>query len=210
MLSRIQMSCSLTLLTGIAALALAGSAFAQAPAAKVTRIRGSIVSLEGDTLVVHRNSGDTVPIALAPNLIVGAVKNIKLSDIKPGSFIGTAAVTGVDGKMTATEVHVFDEAARGTGEGHRAFDLGPNSTMTNANVDSAVQSTNGRELTLTYKGGSNKITVPDNVPVVAFIPADRADLTGGKKVIVTASAAPGGTYTTQRILVEKNGVVPPM
>jgi len=141
---------------------------------------------------------------------LGAVKNIKLSDIKPGSFIGTAAITGQDGKMTATEVHVFAESARGTGEGHRAFDLGPNSTMTNANVDSVVQSSNGRELTLSYKGGTNTITVPANVPVVAFISADRADLTPGKKVIVTATPAAGGTFTTQRILVEKDGVAPPM
>ncbi len=194
----------------VAALALSGAALAQAPAAQVVRLRGNIVSLNGDTLVVHRNSGDTVTVALAPNVQLGAVKNIKLSDIKPGSFIGTAAITGQDGKMTATEVHVFAESARGTGEGHRAFDLGPNSTMTNANVDSVVQSSNGRELTLSYKGGTNTITVPANVPVVAFISADRADLTPGKTVIVTATPAAGGTFTTQRILVEKDGVAPPM
>lgn len=193
-----------------ATLAIAGAALAQAPAAKVTRLRGSIVSLTGDTLVVHRNSGDTVSVALEPTLVVGAFKNIKLSDIKPGSFIGTAAITGADGKLTATEVHVFDESARGTGEGHRAFDLGPNSTMTNANVDSVVQATNGRVLQLSYKGGSNTVTVPENTPVVAFIPADRTDLVAGKKVIVTATPAAAGSFTTQRILVEKNGVVPPM
>jgi hypothetical protein len=193
-----------------AAMAFAGSALAQAPAAKVTRIRGDIVSLTGDTLVVHRNSGSTVSVTLAPNVAVGAVKKIKLSDIKPGSFIGTAAITGVDGKMTATEVHVFDESARGTGEGHRAFDLGPKSTMTNGNVDSVVKASHGRELEVSYKGGSNTVTVPTNVPVVAFIAADRADLTAGKKVIVTATPGTGGALTTERILVEKNGVVPPM
>jgi hypothetical protein len=194
----------------LVAMVVAGSALAQAPAAKVTRIRGSIVSLSGDTLMVHRNSGDTVAVTLAPDLVVGAFKNITLADIKPGSFVGTAAITGTDGKMTATEVHVFDESARGTGEGHRAFDLGPNSTMTNANVDSVVQSNDGRVLQLTYKGGSNTITVPANVPVVAFIHADRADLVAGKKAIVTAVPAANGAFTTSRILVEKNGVVPPM
>jgi hypothetical protein len=198
---------------GIAVIVMAVSstaALAQAPAAKITRIRGDIVSLNGNTLVVHRNSGDTVSITLAPDVQIGAVKRIKLSDIKPGSFIGTAATTGVNGEMTATEVHVFDESARGTGEGHRAFDLGPNSTMTNANVDSMVTSTSGNVLQLSYKGGTNTVTVPANVPVVSFIPADRADLTAGKKVIATAAAAAGGVLTAQRILVEKNGVVPPM
>src|SRR5580698_2232577 len=194
----------------LAAMAVATTAMAQAPAAKITRIRGDIVSLNGDTMMVHRNSGDTVSVSLPANVTLGAVKRIKLSDIKPGSFIGTAATTGVDGKMTATEVHVFDESARGTGEGHRAFDLGPNSTMTNANVDSVVQATNGNVLQLSYKGGSNTVTVPANVPVVAFIAADRSDLTAGKKVIVTATPGANGAFTAQRILVEKNGVVPPM
>ena len=65
-----------------AAVVFAGSALAQAPAAKVTRIRGEIVSLSGDTLVVHRNSGDNATVTLAPDLVVGAVKRIKLSDIE--------------------------------------------------------------------------------------------------------------------------------
>jgi hypothetical protein len=54
-------------------------------------------------LVIHRNSGETVSVTLPSNLTISAVKKIKLSDIKPGSFVGTAATTGVDGKMTATE-----------------------------------------------------------------------------------------------------------
>ena len=196
---------------GVAAVALvlSAGAFAQS-AAKPTRIRGSVVSLQGDTLTVHRNSGDTLVVDLKPDTPVSALRNIKLSDIKPGSFVGTAATTGVDGKLTAKEVVVFPEAARGTGEGHYAWDLGANSTMTNANVDTVVQSTNGRDLKLSYKGGSNNVTVPENVPVVTFIPATRADLLAGKKVFVVATAADGGKYQGQRVVVEKDGVVPPM
>ena len=112
---------------------------------------------------MHRRSGDTVTIDVKSSVPVSAVKNIKLADIKPGSFVGTAATTGTDGKLTATEVLVFPEAARGTGEGHYAWDLGPNSSMTNANVDSVVEGTSGRDLKLSYKGGSNSVTVPENV-----------------------------------------------
>ena len=39
-----------------------------------------------------------------------------------------------DGTQKALEVVVFPEAARGTGEGHRPWDLLPQSTMTNATV----------------------------------------------------------------------------
>ncbi|MEX3965281.1 hypothetical protein AB4Y42_24195 [Paraburkholderia sp. EG286B] len=194
----------------IAAMAIAGSVLAQTADTRPVRIRGSIVSLDGDVLKVHRRSGDTVSIALETNVPVSSVKAMQLSDIKPGTFVGTAATTGTDGKLTATEVVVFPEAARGTGEGHYAWDLGPNSTMTNANVDTVVQGTEGRNLKLSYKGGSNEITVPPNVPIVTFMPAARSDLAPGKQVFVVAKPAPQGTYAAQRLVVEKNGVVPPM
>jgi len=190
------------------ALSLAGTAVAQTP--KVTRIRGDIVSSSADTLTVHRRSGDTVVIALKPELTVAAVKNVQLSDIKPGSFIGTAAKTGTDGKMTAMEVVVFPESLRGTGEGHYDWDLGSNSTMTNANVDSLLESTNGRELKLSHKGGTNDVTVPTNVPVVTIIPATRADLVAGKSVFVVATPGAGDHYTAMRVIVEKDGIKPPM
>jgi hypothetical protein len=194
----------------LAALAFAGVALAQAPTAKPSRIRGDIVSLNGDVLKVHRRSGDTVSIELKPTIAVSAVKRIQLADIKPGTFIGTAATTGTDGKLTATEVVVFPESARGTGEGHYAWDLGPNSTMTNANVDTVVQGTSGRNLKLSYKGGANEVTVPPNVPIVTFVPAARTDLTPGKQVFVVATPASQGSFVAQRVVVEKDGVVPPM
>ncbi|BBU29011.1 hypothetical protein BTHE68_27450 [Burkholderia sp. THE68] len=203
------MSIRIKLGVSIVTLALASAALAQTPAAKPARIRGDIVSLSGDTLTVHRRSGDTVKIAVKSDTPVTALKNIKLQDIKPGSFVGTAATTGTDGKLTATEVLVFPEAARGTGEGHYAWDLGPQSSMTNANVDQVVQGTSGRDLKLSYKGGANSVTVPENVPVVTFAPATHDDLKPGKKVFVVASPS-GSDFTAQRIVVEKDGVVPPM
>jgi hypothetical protein len=194
----------------LAILAFVGVTLAQTPAVKPERIRGEIVSLDGDTLKVHRRSGETVSIEVKPAVAVSAVRAIKLSEIKPGSFVGTAAMTGADGKLTATEVSVFPEAARGTGEGHYTWDFGRNSTMTNANVDAVVEGTSGRDLKLSYKGGSKTVTVPANVPVVTFAPATRSDLTQGKKVFVVATPAQPGAFVAQRVVVEKDGVVPPM
>jgi len=190
------------------ALALSVSAFAQT--AKPVRIRGTITSITADTLTVHRNSGDDAKIAITPKTPVSAFKNMKLADIKKGSFIGTAATTGVDGKLTAREVVVFPEAMRGTGEGHYAWDLGDNSTMTNANVDSVLTGTDGRNLKLSYKGGTSDVVVPENVPVVTPTSATQADLTAGKHVVVTATPGAAGAYTGLRVAVEKDGVSPPM
>ncbi|AJK50189.1 hypothetical protein [Burkholderia plantarii] len=203
------MSTRFKLAASLVALTLAGAALAQSPAAKPERIRGEVVSLAGSTLTVHRRSGDNVTIEMSDAAHINAVKAIQLSDIKPGSYVGAAAMPGPDGKLTAREVLVFPEAARGMGEGHYAYDLGANSSMTNANVDTVVDSTNGRDLKLSYKGGSNVVTVPPGAPVVTLIPATRADLTAGKKVFVVAVPAKG-SYGAQFVVVEKDGVAPPM
>ncbi len=189
--------------------AFASAASAQQPAAQPTRIRGQIVSLNGDALVVHRATGD-VTVAFKSDVPVGAVKNVKLADIKPNTFVGVASVPDANGKQIAKEVLVFPEAMRGNGEGHYAWDLLPGSMMTNANVDTAVQSTNGRELTMSYKGGSKVVDVPENVPVVTFSDATRADVLAGKKVFIIAKADGPGKYTAMRVVVEKDGVAPPM
>ena len=192
-----------------AAVTTSAAAFAQdAPAP--TRIRGDIVAVDATTLTVHRRgSGDIVKIALKPDVTVGAVRNVKLADIAKGAFIGTATETGADGRLTALEVLVFPEAARGSGEGHYAWDLMPGSMMTNANVDMVANGVQGRVLTLSYKGGSKEVTVPDNTPVVTFAPAMRADLIVGKKVFVVATGS-SSSYTATRVVVEKDGVAPPM
>ena len=61
------MSLRMKLGVTVAALAFAGAALAQTPAAKPSRIRGDIVSVSGDKLTVHRRSGDTVTIESARN-----------------------------------------------------------------------------------------------------------------------------------------------
>jgi len=204
------MSIRLKLAVSFSALTLASAALAQSSTNKPERIRGEVVSFSGNTLKVHRRSGDTITIEMKDSTGLNAVKAIQLSDIKAGSYVGAAAMPGPDGKLTAKEVLVFPEAARGTGEGHYAWDLGANSSMTNANVDTVVQGTSGRDLKLSYKGGSNTVNVPANVPVVTLIPATRDELTSGKKVFVVATQEQNGAYEGNLVVVEKDGVTPPM
>jgi hypothetical protein len=135
---------------------------------------------------------------------------VPLASIAPGTFIGTAARPAPDGELQAMELLVFPESARGTGEGHYPWDLAPGSTMTNANVEAAVPATSGRELTLAYKGGSVKVRVPPDVPVVTPSPASLADLKPGATVFLSAMRAADGSLSTSRVTVSKDGVAPPM
>jgi hypothetical protein len=186
---------------------IGGQVLAQVPTP--VRIRGEIAAIDANTLTVQRKSGGTVKLAIKPDQTISSVKNLALADIKPGSFIGTATKTAADGKLVALEVLVFPEAARGTGEGHYEWDLAPGSMMTNANVDTVAAGVNGRNLKLSYKGGSKEVMVPESTPVVTPAPATRADLIVGKKVFVIAHGEPSNLSVT-RVYVEKDGVAPPM
>lgn len=197
-------------IVALIAAVLSTSAFAQNNPPP-SRIRGEIVSVDGDRLVVKRaGTTDTATIEFKSDVAVGAVKNVRLADVKAGAFVGVASLPDADGKLVAKEVLVFPETMHGSGEGHYAWDLLPGSQMTNANVDTAVQATNGRELTLSYKGGTKTIDVPADAPVVTFTDATRADVVKGRKVFVVARSTGPGRYVASRVIVEKDGVAPPM
>lgn len=193
----------------IASAVLIACATAHAQGSAPIRVRGEITAIDATTLTVRHSSGESVRLTIAPNLAVGAVKNVKLADIEKGAFIGTATKLASDGTLVAVEVLVFPEAARGSGEGHYAWDLLPGSMMTNANVDTVMAGMNGRTLHLSYKGGAKDVLVPENTPVVTPAPATSADLIVGKKVFVIAKDT-SPQLTATRIIVEKDGVAPPM
>lgn len=182
---------------------------AQAAEAPRVGVRGAITAMEGDAMHVKVNSGEDVIVHLTPSTQVRAVTLAKIDEIKPGSYIGSAAMPNADGTLTALEVHVFPPAMAGTGDGHRAFDLKEGSSMTNGTVGDLVVS-NGRTLTVKYKGGEQRILVPEDVPIVNLEPGDRSLLKAGVKVVLFAAQAADGTISAQAISAGKDGVTPPM
>ena len=190
--------------------ALITESTAQTPSPTL-RMRGNIVSVSATSLVVKDRSGEVVELALTDKLVVSEVYPIKLEDIKPGSFVGTAAMPQADGTQRAIAVSVFPEAARGTGEGHRPFDLLPQSTMTNATVEDVAVAGNavaGRTLKLKYKDGEKTVMVPADAPIVTSRPGDRSLLVPGASVSLFAQAIEGKP-TALRINVGKNGFALP-
>jgi hypothetical protein len=182
-------------------------ATAQAPR---SHIRGTIQTVGDNTLTVQTRDGQTVAVTLKQPLTVSAMKRLDISAIRTGTFIGTAARPGPNGELVAMEVVVFPESLRGTGEGNYGWDLAPGSSMVNANISAVVESNEGRSLTLNYKGGTTKVLVPPDVPIVAPVPADRADLKPGAPVFFTPMREGDGSLSAARIVVGKDGVAPPM
>lgn len=196
----------LALLAGCLALPLCQAQ--STPAAPTVRVRGTVLAVGPDTLTVKDRSGETVALVLPATLVVSEVYPIARGDIQPGSFIGVAAVPQSDGTRRAIAVTVFLEAARGTGEGDRPFDLLPQSTMTNATVAGLATVTQGRELQLQHKDGEARIVVPDDAPIVTFRRADRGLLVVGASVSLQAQVI-GGQPTANRISVGRDGFVLP-
>jgi hypothetical protein len=175
------------------------------------RVRGTIEKVDGNVLSIQSRDGQTITIKLDDDFSATRVVKASLEDIKLNSFVGTAALPLPDGTMKALEVHIFPEAMRGSGEGFRDFDLQPKSTMTNAAVTGMVNNTDGRVLTLTYKGGEKKVIVPTNAPVVTFESGKKEDIKPGIGIIVFgAEKLPDDTLRARRIIIGSNGVNPPM
>jgi hypothetical protein len=189
------------------------SARAQAPQGKPLTIRGKIAAVEKGALKVTTSAGDVL-VKFADDVRVGAVEAAKLSDIGTGNYVGTTAVKQPDGTLKALEVHIFPESSRGTGEGHRPWDLQPGSTMTNANVDKieafASEKVQGQLLTLKYKDGEQKIFVPPGTPIVKNVAGDRSLLQPGTGVYIAAVRGEDGTITATRITAGIGGIMPPM
>jgi hypothetical protein len=185
---------------------VASAAFAQQP----IRVRGTIEAVDGPMLTIKSRDGAEVKAKLTDNAMIVAVIKASYSDIKQGSFIGVTGMPQADGSQRCMEIHIFPEAMRGTGEGHRPWDLQPQSTMTNATVDQMVTAVGDHTLTLKYKDGEKKIVVGSDCPIVTYAPADKAELKPGAKIFINAATKEAdGVLTVPRINVGRDAA-PPM
>jgi hypothetical protein len=191
--------------SAFAALVAASSAAAQAP--QVVRIRATIESVSGTLINAKSRDGVEMKVQLAPNAPVSQVVKASLSDIKQGDYIAVTAMPQPDGSQKAVAILIFPEALRGLGEGHRPWDLTPGSTMTNATVGSEVTSVDGATLTVTYKGGEQKVVVPTDSVIVKYKKASAADLKAGQKIFVAgAKKLPDGTLQAPNVAFGDYGV----
>jgi len=203
-------ACAILALSSLASAQETPRVGAIAPAVK-PRVRGTIVQVGGDTLTVKTANGALLNIYLNKNAKVVAIVGASLTDIKPGTFVGTTAVPQPGGTMRAVEVHIFPESMRGTGEGHRAWDLGPSSTMTNGTVATAVEKVEGHTLTIKYKDGEKAVVVTPDTAIVSYVPADRTELKVNAKVFISAATQNAdGTLEADRVNVGRDGLTPPM
>ncbi len=194
----------------LSALLLSAGAVA-APDNVIKPTRGTIDAVNANSLEITTRQGEKLSVGLTDDTKVNSVSQAKMSDIKPDSFIGTAAVVQADGTLKALEVHVFAPSLRGSGEGFNPFESadGNVNTMTNGTVGKLVNS-NGRTLTVKVKDQEKTVIVPDDVPVVLITPGDKSLLKVGAKVVLHTEKDDNGKLVARGVSVGKDGLTPPM
>jgi hypothetical protein len=169
----------------------------------ITPVHGTVANVSDSVITVTTSSGD-VRVSIASPLDLYASVPGKLSDVKESSFVGVTSIAQPDGSQRATEIHIYPEKLRGTGEGSYPMTQpgartgGGHNTMTNGTV-SAPRMTNGTidkqsggTLTVQYQGGTQTIAVPGDVHV-SEIAVSHTKLAPGMKVVVIAKKQPDGS-----------------
>jgi len=165
------------------------------------RVRGTITATKGDDITVKATNGRTVDVLVTDKTNIVFGQPMAITDIKPGDFLGVTSVRRKDGTLTAYDIRRFIKPSN---PGHRPFDGRSDQTMTNANVSATVQGTSGRELTLNYEGGSQKVSVADTAAIVSLTPGQRSQLTTGSYVSLLADTGSSGKLEARNIEV-RNG-----
>lgn len=192
----------LMLMLGVAVMAAA----ADMPVVKP--LRGTVDSVDNNTLTFTTRSGAHQSIGLTDKTGVLQVSKTDIDSIKSDSFIGSSATPQADGSLKALEVTVFEASLKGSGEGQYGWQNadGSTGTMTNGTVGK-LSKANGRTLTVSYKGGEKQLAVPTDVPI-AYVELGKAEqLVKGAKIVVFPAE---DGKNARGVAVGKDGFQPPM
>jgi hypothetical protein len=197
-----------------------------APDSAPPPLRGTIAAISDSAVTITTGAGAQQLRIIAPLRVYARTKS-DLAHVAPNAFVGITSVTAPDGSQRATEIHIFPEELRGTGEGSRMMAQagasaggsrmtngavapsrmtngsvsGSDSRMTNGSVSSTGS---GTRYTVQYRGGTQTIEIPSGVPVTAIVPT-QAKLAPGASVVAIVRNAPDGRPGTSTIMLSGTG-----
>ncbi len=195
------------ILTAAGAMLLASSlSFAQQ---QTVRLAGTITGVDGPAIVVKATDGNEVKVNLAEKLLVIAQEKGSASDIKVGDYVGVGGMPQPDGTIRAMQIAIMAESQRGSNEGHGPWSRDPKGTMTNATVAERVTGVEGPVMTVKYKDGEKKVTIPVEATIVRYTQVDKSELKAGAQIAIgSAVKKPDGTLEAARVNVGRGGYVP--
>ena len=150
-------------------------------------LRGTVQSVDGQTLVVQTRDGMTINIKLADGAHVFTLEPVSILDVKVGSFVGIITKPQAVGTDRVVEIYIFpSDPARDP------FDIPTTGLVTPGSATEVVNYTGGLiskndgqgGLTVTHDGVDDTLAVSPDVNVVRVTPATIADIQGGQKFFV--------------------------
>jgi hypothetical protein len=218
--------------------ATAALSIAAVAAPKPERLRGIVTAVTGDQVTVHTATGD-VSMSVSGDTKYLTTVHADLKNIAADSYIGVATkdvggkhvaldiIIFPSAMKGAAEGHFgWDRMPDTTlaGGAHTASSMTngsvaavaqggsaatTNSSMTNGSVATASESGGAKQLTITYKGGEQKVLVPPTAQIVTIQFGAVSDIKPGVGVFVNA-AVDGGKTAAGLIIIGTLGAVPPI
>ena len=144
------------------------------------QLRGTIESVDNQTLLVKARDRTMMNVKLADDVHVFTLNKASLADIKQGSLVGITAKNQMDGSEKAVQVYIFMDEHM-----HEPWSRDANSSVLGEDeivnyIEGTVLANRDQALTIKYKESEKKITVPANVRVVMLVPATAADVKAGQ------------------------------
>ena len=195
--------------TALVALIAAPALAQNQPQGTPVRVRGTVDKLDGKDLVVKTKDGQAQTVILADDARVIALVKKTIADFKPGDTVASTGVKDKEGKLRAIEVRILPQPFADGGR-QFAWDLSPDSVMTNATIGTITKTPDGAVFHVTFKGGESEYTIGPDTAVLGNGPADLSALTSGVTVVAFATRGGDGKVTSRVVFVEKDGVKPPM
>jgi hypothetical protein len=217
---------------------LSVAAIAAIAAPQHERIRGIVTSVTSNQVTVHTATGD-VSMTVSGDTKYLTTARADLNSITADSYIGVATKSvgnkqvaldiiifppamkgaaeghfGWDRMPDTTLAGGANTASSMTNGAVSAIAQGgsaatTNSSMTNGSVATASQSGGAKLLTVTYKGGEQKVLVPPTASIVTMKFGAVSDIKPGVGVFVNA-VADGGKTAAGLVIVGTQGAVPPI
>lgn len=195
----------------------AGSALAQ-KAAEPERVRGVVLRIDGSTLVIRARDGQSMRLALAPNLAVFSLTKATFADLDFGTYVGSVSERMGDDIYSpifrdslswlhrGLELRIIDESLRGIAVGLSKWDLTAQSVITHGWVDDMED----RVISIKYgptDGEETDVEIGRDIPVLKMSLGDRSLLRPGAQVVVGVHKGPDAALAVF-VFVGKDGVVP--
>jgi len=192
----------------VAAALMQAAAPVVAPAAPpFVNVRGEVVELTRERIVVRSAKGETTSLDLAPAWSVQVMRPMRIQDARVGRFVGVITAKGAPDR--AVEAHVFSAGVK-MGEGAMPWDRPPGGLLTQGALVSVTPSKDGAQLRLGHGGGEHVFTVPADAAVVSIDNEGRQHIRVGVKVLILGWPQAGGGLRADAVATGEGGTLPPL